>query len=244
MPLWQYVLLFLLVLGGGLVALRFAERRGPVGLLLSFSGAYILGVTVLHLLPSVFHTGAHTPGLWVLSGFLLQLTLEQLSAGVEHGHIHAHHNATKRFALPIMLGLCVHALLEGFPLGSYETLHAHTHHGHNHGEAHLFWGIILHKIPAAFALSAVLQLSGFSRRFVLSMIAIFALMSPLGALASEFLPLGTVWQERLLAVVVGSFLHISTTILFEADSTQHHRISWRKLGVILAGMGMALTTLL
>ena len=242
MPVWQYVLLFLLVLGGGLFAFRFAERRGPVGLLLSFSGAYILGITVLHLLPSVFHDGAHTPGMWVLGGFLLQLYLEQLSAGVEHGHIHAHHQPSPRFALPIMIGLCFHALLEGFPLGSYETLHAH--HGHSHGDSQLFWGIMLHKIPAAFALSAVLQLSGFARRFVLTMLTIFALMSPLGALASQFLPLGMEWQERLLAVVVGSFLHISTTILFEADSTHHHRISWRKMGVILAGIAMALTTLL
>ena len=243
MPLWQYPLLFILVLLGGLVAFRFGDRREPVGLLLSFSGAYILGITVLHLMPSVFYDGSHIPGMWVMGGFFLQLLLEQLSAGVEHGHIHSHKNASKQFAIPIMIGLCLHALLEGLPLGSYENLHAHGHQ-HTHGEGHLFWGIMLHKIPAAFALSAVLQESGYSRRFTISMLVIFATMSPLGAALSESFVLNPIWQERILAVVVGSFLHISTTILFESDSTSHHHVSWKKLVIIVIGIGLALLTIL
>ena len=83
--------------------------------------------------------------MWVLVGFFIQLLLEQLSGGVEHGHIHAPHNATGKFAISVMLGLCVHAFLEGIPLTHFTEYagSAHAHHGHEHN--HLLYGIILHK---------------------------------------------------------------------------------------------------
>ena len=239
----EYFLLFLSVLAGGGIAFYFRKNNKQIlRLVLSFSGAYILGITVLHLMPGVFGTGSHSAGLYVLLGFFIQLFLEQFSGGAEHGHIHAHQNASARFAVSVMTGLCVHAFLEGMPLGSYESLHADTH-GHSHSHNHLLIGVILHKAPAAFALVLLLLLSDFSKKTTTICLLIFAVMSPLGGLAVEFARISLEMQRMITGVVVGSFLHISTTIIFEADGGKHS-ISGKKLTAILAGMGMALLTLL
>ena len=44
-----------------------------------------------------------------------------------------------------------------------------------------------------------------------------------------------------MALVIGIFLHISTTILFE--SSEEHRFNYYKLITILLGAGLALATL-
>ena len=91
---WQYLTLFLSVIGGG--GLAFYIRKNTQALLksvLSFSGAYILGISVLHLMPTVFTNQIENIGLWILGGFFIQLVLEQFSGGVEHGHVHAPQHA-------------------------------------------------------------------------------------------------------------------------------------------------------
>ncbi len=243
MTAWEYALLFSSVLFGGLTA--FSIRRhypGLLGLLLSFSGAYILGIAALHLLPAVFSQGTSQTGLWLLLGFFVQILLEQLSRGVEHGHVHAHHRASSYFGIQVLLGLCLHSFIEGMPLSSYPHMHAHAGSGGNLN--HLLFGIVLHKVPAAFALVILLIQSGFSRTFIMSSLLVFATMSPLGAWLAEQLITDEATLNSIMAVVVGSFLHISTTILFEADSTHQHVISWRKLLTIIAGFGMAILTVL
>ncbi|MCB0631891.1 MAG: ZIP family metal transporter [Saprospiraceae bacterium] len=243
MEIWEYLLLFVSVaLGGGLAFFLRQFRSRWVQLLLAFSGAYILGITALHLLPSVYHEQQATIGLWVLFGFFLQLILEQLSKGVEHGHIHAHHHAGSGFAISIMLGLCLHAFLEGLPLSHYHELAHIPHADHRWWENgnHLLFGIILHKIPAAFALVTILLRSDFKPPVALGMLLIFASMSPLAATLADVSDWGTRWLVQIVAIVVGSFLHISTTILFESDDRHQHRISWKKLLAIGLGLGMGI----
>ena len=247
MTLWEHLLLFSSVLVGGGIAQLLrgpadeARWRGYLPLLLSFSGAYLLGIAAMELMPTVFDAKGMHSGVWLLAGFFVQLLLEGLSQGVEHGHVHAHAPGNFRYALTVMIGLGVHALLEGMPLGAADTTGhltaaAHTHaHGHT-GSTHLLIGIVLHKLPAAFALGLLLRYSGYSRLFTWSCLLVFATLSPLGALLGEAISIDPLWRNRVLALVVGSFLHISTTILFEADGGRAHGISPRKLAVILAGM--------
>lgn len=240
MGIVEYLLLFLVVVGGGTLAFRFSgQARQALKLALSFSGAYILGITILHLMPGVFEQGGHNVSFWILAGFLTQLLLEQLSRGVEHGHIHVHKHERYNFALQVMLGLSLHAFLEGLPLTHFEDFHA-AHHHHEEGEFQLLIGILLHKLPAAFALVALLLQAGFARSIVWVCLIVFASMSPLGALTASYMPFTGPQVANLLGFVIGSFLHISTTILFEADDTHQHRVSWRKLLVILMGIALAL----
>lgn len=253
MDLPDYLILFSSVLLGGGLAFYFQKNNKTIlQLVLSFSGAFIMGISVLHLMPVAFsnpiNTSAetiashgNTVGLLILLGFFVQIFLEQLSKGVEHGHIHAPHHSKNGFAIQILLGLSIHAFFEGIPL---ENEYMHAHAGHNH----LLWGIVLHKAPAAFALVLLFLISNFKKPLIVSALLVFALMSPLGALVGKMLTdNGVLTMERqnyVVAFVIGSFLHIATTILFEVESAEHHSISMRKLIAILVGIGMAILTIL
>jgi len=70
MSLWEFIILFLSVVLGGGLALYFQKNdRQTMQLMLSFSGAYILGISVLHLMPTVFNGEVTHVGLWILAGF-------------------------------------------------------------------------------------------------------------------------------------------------------------------------------
>lgn len=250
MAIWQYLLLFSSVLiGGGLVwGLSGREdrlSRDYLPLLLSFSGAYLLGIAAMELMPTVFANPKYHTGVWLLSGFFVQLLLEGMSQGVEHGHVHAHKQEGYGYALSVMIGLGLHALLEGLPLGAEMQQMAGYDHLHQHGHmdgSHLLVGIVLHKIPAAFALALLLRHSGYGRAFTWGCLLVFAGLSPLGAALGEVISIDPLWTNRVLALVIGSFLHISTTIIFEADGGREHGISPKKFAVVVAGMAVAYFT--
>lgn len=241
MEIWQYILLYCAVLGGGSLAFWFkSNNRKFLQRILSFVGAYLLGILVLHLIPDAYSSGNEKIGLWVLAGFFIQLALEQFSLGVEHGHIHDHHHTSRPlFALQVVLSLSIHAFMEGLPLSNHDILHA-AGHLHEHDVNQLYYGVILHKAPEAFALALLLLMSHFSKKVVIISIVLFAAMSPMGALLTQLIDFSTDTQHIMIAIVIGSLLHISTTILFEIDNTDEHRISMPKLMAIVAGVGLAI----
>ena len=217
-------------MGGVAIFLFKKDNSQRLKLILSFSGAYLFAITILHLIPEVYHHGDHSIGLFVLGGFLFQILLEQFSEGIEHGHIHKHNHEHYAFPYGIMFSLCLHAFLEGMPLAK----------GH-HNE--LLFGIGLHHIPASFALASVLMQNKISKRPIILLLILFSLMSPLGYLFSEALSNGSIgdldkYFDRIMGIVIGIFLHISTTILFESSVDHHFNI--RKLVAVLAGIAIAL----
>ncbi len=244
MSIWEYLLLFFSVLiGGGLALIIQNKQPTYIKLIIPFTGAYILGITVLHLMPIVFSQGSHQVGLYVLLGFFIQIFLEQFSHGIEHGHIHAPDFPRTSILFTLSVGLGIHALLEGVPLSIYPQVHEllHQHEGsHNH----LLFGVILHKAPAAFALASILQLAGFSMKLTTIVLVVFAALSPIGAFLSSFFQPDVDTVIALTAIIIGLFLHISTTTIFEADDKHQHRISYQKIGVIILGVSLALLTLI
>ena len=241
MNIWEYILLFVSVFAGGMAAISSSGKsKNWNAPLLSFSGSFLLGIAILHLFPSVFSGGNHTLGLWVLGGFMLQFFLEQLTSGIEHGHIHLHASGHNLNALPIMIGLSIHAFIEGLPLAHYHELNEHASGTFNH----LLYGIVLHKLPAAFALGTILSLAGIQKWTLMGYLLIFASMSPIGAWLSHYLNPENSYVQIIMALVAGSFLHIATTILFETDETTHHTLSLKKLLLILSGLLLAIITIL
>ena len=79
----------------------------------------------------------------------------------------------------------------------------------NNAKINLLFGIILHKLPAAFALVLLLLASKFKNSFIILCLSIFAIMSPLGALLAEFLHFTPTQTAIALAIVIGSFFHIA-----------------------------------
>ncbi len=213
----------------GLSAFLFdRQNKTLLKLLLAFSGAYLFAICVLHLIPEIYITAKSSIGVFILIGFFLQILLEFFSEGIEHGHVHLHTSKEHNFPLAIMLSLCVHSFLEGMPLakldsGSYNSL---------------LVGIILHNIPVALALVTMMIDSHVKRNNVVFMLLLFAAMAPLGALSSYLISdsmLGdiSIYFDKIIAVVIGIFLHISTTILFE--SSENHRFNLLKFATILLG---------
>jgi zinc and cadmium transporter len=231
MEIWELILLFSSSLIGGLAIFLFKkDNTNRLKLVLSFSGAYLFAITVLHLMPDVYSSNNPQIGLFILGGFLLQIFMEQFSEGIEHGHIHKHSHQHVVFPIGIMISLCLHAFLEGMPLAQGQ-----------HQE--LVYGIALHHIPAAFALGSVLLGNKLSKGRISALLILFALMSPLGYWLSFEIEQGSVgnievYFDQIMAVVIGIFLHISTTILFE--SSVDHKFNLKKVIAVLFGIGIAL----
>ena len=223
-------LLFVSVIAGAIVVELFKPKKSRnIQLLLTFSGAYLLAVSVLHLLPELFkHNTTQNIGLFILGGFLMQILLEYFSQGIEHGHFH------KSNVIPfsVLISLCLHALLEGIPLGGH--LHNHTHNT-------LLTGIVLHKLPVSIVLMTFFLQSDMPKKRAYILLLLFALMSPLGVFAGNLFTILANYQNEIMAMVIGIFLHISTTILFE--STDGHKFSSTKIITIIIGTLLAILSL-
>jgi zinc and cadmium transporter len=236
MPTFAYFLLFSTIIISGLSVFAFKKvNPGYLKMLLSFSGAFLFCLTVLHLIPEVYQRGDKNIGIFIFIGFFIQIILEFFSEGIEHGHIHIHKNQNAAFPYGVMIGLCLHSFLEGIPL---------TQSFPDSGtQRSLLTGIILHHIPVAVALMTMLMQSGLAKGSSVLYLTLFALMAPLGAFTGTFSSQTgfeniSLMYDRIMAVVIGIFLHISTTILFE--SNEEHRFNYLKLLIIILGAGLAM----
>src|SRR5210317_360368 len=134
-PILAVVLGFLIVK----LSQNYATKR--IKLLLAFSGAFLLSLTVFELLPEVYdHLDVRQTGLFIMLGILLQIILEFFSKGAEHGHVHIHKNSTV-FPWVLFISLCIHSFLEGFPI-------------HQHND--MVYGVLVHKIPIAILITSYL----------------------------------------------------------------------------------------
>ena len=94
------IILFLSAFISGLVVILFKLQFSKnLKLLISFSGAFILAICVLHLMPEIFNDYDAKIGAFILLGFLIQLLLEFFSGGIEHGHFHSHKKRFSSFSL-------------------------------------------------------------------------------------------------------------------------------------------------
>lgn len=233
MEIIKTLLLFGSAFLGGLAV--FFVQKGTtrnLKLILSFSGAYLFAICALHLMPEIYESHNPMVGVFVLVGFAFQIILEQFSEGVEHGHIHVHqHHHGPAFPYGLMISLCLHGFLEALPLANSEA------------QNELIFGIALHHIPAAFALGSILLQSHISKKTTLLMLVLFAVMSPAGFVFSKNLGpnasgILSQYSDYIMAIVIGIFLHISTTILFEAS--EDHKFNFYKTIAIFTGAGIAI----
>ena len=234
----QIVLLILVVIIPGVLTYSVKSLNPKIiKLLLSFSGGFLLSIAFTHFIPELYHHNSEKIGMFILLGFLVQVVLEALSKGIEHGHTH---RQTKTSAfLIMMIGLSIHALIEGFPLASSYIDHGHHDHVNSYS---IFTGIMIHKLPIAISLTTLMIGSQMKFKSILINLIIFALMAPIGLLFGEFLTrngaLNNQVLDALFAVVIGMLLHISTTIIFE--SSEGHKFNSAKFISILIGFGIAI----
>jgi len=218
----NYLLPLLSVLLGYLIAIGLRPKaKKNLKLLLAFSGSFLLSLTVIHLLPEVYESQNHSIGIFIMFGILFQIILEFFSKGAEHGHVHGHDKLTK---IPWLLffSLCLHALLEGFPVS------------HHH---ELALGIAIHHLPIAIILTIFFLNAELNKISLFFFMLSFAIMTPLGTLVSESFPLLNEYYTEITAVVIGILFHISSTIIFE--SSEGHKFNIAKISMIIFGIALA-----
>lgn len=222
--------LMLSVLVGGLAGQRLMKPGFNIQLLLVFAGSFLFAITIIHIIPELFtlSPNPHQIGIYVLVGFFIQRILEYFSRGVEHGHTHSHGIDSGFTKFSILAALVVHSVLEGGLLTHESPFHQ------QHESYSLLLGIVLHKLPAAFALIAILH----SVRLKWVYLGVFAVASPVGLILGDSLQLGAENLIILFAIVCGGFLHISTTIFVE--TSPEHSFGWKKTLISVVGAGLAI----
>jgi zinc transporter ZupT len=213
--------LFSVLLGYGIALFLKPKSKTNLKLLLAFSGSFLLSLTVIHLLPDVYESHNHNIGLFIMGGILFQIVLEFFSKGAEHGHVHGHETMSH---IPWLLftSLCIHAFLEGFPV---------SHH-HN-----LAIGIAIHHLPIAVILTTFFINSSLNKKAIFAFMITFAIMTPLGTILSDYLPILNEFYIEITAVVIGILFHISSTIIFE--SSEGHKFNVAKVSMIIFGVMLA-----
>ena len=219
----QYLLpIYAVLIGYAFVYFTKQGKPKSIKLLLAFSGAFLLSLTMFDLLPEVYeHLDAKLTGLLIMCGILMQIFLEFFSKGAEHGHVHIHKNS-KVFPWVLFISLCLHAFLEGFPI-----------HQHNN----MVYGILVHKIPIAILVTTYLVQSDFKTFQIVAFLTLFGIMTPLGTIISNNVAIIADYLEYINAIVIGVFLHISTTILFE--SSEGHKFNLNKILAIVTAVAIA-----
>jgi len=240
----SFALLFVVTFLAGLVVYIVTKWKGEqFNHALIFSGAYLFGITVIHILPELFDRNGSREliGSMILVGFFIQIFLEYFTSGVEHGHLHSHDHSkshTMTASISMLIALCFHAFMEGSLLAHPSTIDEH------HQSNALLIGILLHKIPAAFALMSIVTCHFKTKLKPLIFLTVFALASPLGLLVSDQIAHNNLISDTgfviLFALVSGSFIKISTTIFFE--SNPEHQLSLRKIIISSLAAGLAIVT--
>lgn len=207
--------------------------------LLAFSGSFLLSITFLHLLPETFEELNTKAGLLLLLGFFIQLFIQRLTHGAEHGHAHIGHDHDQKSTLTsILLGLSIHAFMEGLPLGfNYREMAT---------EPSLYMAVAIHKLPEAMLVAAIVNNLKGKKQAIITLL-LFSMITPFSGMIATKLGMTYLFMSNLILalipVVAGAFIHISTTIFFESG-TKHHTITIPKIVAMILGVGIGLLTLL
>jgi zinc transporter ZupT len=218
----NYLLPLLSVLLGYILALVLKPKnKSNLKLLLAFSGSFLLSITVMNLLPEVYKNNSPNIGIFIMLGILFQIILEFFSKGAEHGHVHGHEIMTQIPWL-LFISLCIHALLEGFPVSHHHDLSI---------------GIAIHHLPIAIILTTFFIHAKLNKKAIFFFMVTFAVMTPLGTVLSYYFPILNEYYTEITAVVIGILFHISSTIIFE--SSEGHKFNIAKVSMIVIGIALA-----
>lgn len=196
-----------------------------------FSGSFLLGIALFGLMPELFDNISQA-GLWIVLGFLFQIFLERFTGGLGHGHIHSHD--IPKSELVLFTGLMLHALLEGYSAGLSNYLSPGIISG-------MVAGIAIHEIPAAFSLSVLMHSKWKRSAYVMFFLVLYVFATPVGYMTGVFVHSESIISENLsqiiTAIIAGTFLHISTTIVFENSFKKQD--AYGKWILIISGLAVS-----
>src|SRR5690606_29915249 len=179
----KYLLPVFAVVIGALIVLVLKQKRSLfTRLLLSFSGAFLLALTLFDLLPEVYHhLDAKQTGLFIMFGILLLIILVFFFNGAEHGHIHIHKNNTQ-FPCFLFISFCMHRFLEVFLIPQPHDM---------------VYEVLIHNIPILTLITSFLMLSNFSKMQTAGFLIFFGAWTSLG----PFISFGKFLAEHYIYVI-------------------------------------------
>lgn len=171
-----------------------------------FAAGAMLAAALTDLLPEAIHVTAEGAATrWMLAGIVIFFLLEHLLRWFHHHHEHGKEEQAQ--APLVVIGDSIHNLLDGIAIGAAFLINVPT-------------GIVAalavaaHEIPQEIGDFGLLLKYGYSRRKVLVINLLSALMSTVGALitfwigSEAHLPLG-----EMLAITAGMFVYIAASDL-------------------------------
>ncbi|MBW2267937.1 MAG: ZIP family metal transporter [Deltaproteobacteria bacterium] len=250
-------LLLLAVLAAGAVGGAIPLWRGGagqgrfLGLGNAMAAGVFLGTAWIHMLPDAAEAwgqlGWRYPMAYLLAafGFILMLLFEHvLLPDSAHEVVHAPSN--ERFAhlrehgrgaftaYAVLVALSVHSLLAGLALGAQPDLA---------GALVIFLAIMAHKSIGGFALGVSLVRNRMPMRRAWSLLALFAVATPLGILVGAGVGETlegrgrVVFEAAFLALAAGSFAYVATLDILR-DEFLEPGGRWSKWLLVLLGTGL------
>lgn len=194
------------LIGGALLLSKKSTAKMLAKYATPFAAGALLGAAFFDLLPESIEkiTGSYASR-WVLAGILVFFLLEHFLRWFHHHHDHGKDDTTN--APLIVIGDSIHNLLDGIAIGAAFLINVPT-------------GIVAaiavaaHEIPQEIGDFGLLLKYGYSRKKVIIINVISALMSTVGALVTFWLgtesglPIGEV-----LAITAGMFIYIAASDL-------------------------------
>ncbi len=245
-------LLFACAFLGGIIPFYISKNKNTLkSFALTFVGSYLFAITLIHILPEIYEKRHKFTGILVVIGVFIQILLEYFSGGAEHGHVYIPNtndantkkgvsSSSTKHIMALFIPLCLHAILDSVML--LEPCCNHAHHMAKSSSTVMLFGIILHKIPASFALSTLIYSVCACKTRTIKYLFIFSAISPLGLLFGngilQYLPQESLFM--LKSIAGGSFIYIAATIFFESMPT--HFFELKKLLAITVGLLLAIVT--
>ncbi len=229
--LWTVAALaFVASLAGGLFGIKgLSSKTQLIQFANGFSGGFLISISLVHLLPEATLKENY---IYALFGFGLFYIIEAITKGSACADEMCPEEHREKGYLAFA-GLSFHSLIDGiamgFGFGASETL------GILIGIA-----ILLHKAPMGFSLVSILLGRGQTPTATKTMLFIFSLLTPVGAIFGAFSLIG---RPELLPMALafsgGTFLHISISELLPKVHTESSR---NIVYYVLSGIALGLLT--
>jgi len=206
--------IFAITLLGGWIPTVRIWSKATFKAIISFCAGVLLGAVFFHILPESAPALGSNLGYPIMIGFFLIFLMEKfvMVHPCEEGECDYH-----TVGLAAYIGIGIHSVLDGVAIGAGSLMNL---------SAVIVLAVTLHKFPAALALSSMLVKGGeYSRRKILWSMFIFALATPLGALASLAVlrNLGEPLVATALGISAGTFLFISISDLLPTVYEEHQK---------------------
>lgn len=190
------------VIGALLVVSRAARRPRLLDSLLAFSAGFMIGVSLLDLLPDALSVGGANAAWVVLAGYVLVHFSQHVL--VPHFHFGEEvHAVTARVSVSALIGLLLHTLVDGVAIASGYQVSPRL-------GALVALAIALHKVPEGVAIASLFLKAGWPARAAVAAAVALGAATVMGAVLTVLLaPL----QAVGLALAAGVTLYVGASNL-------------------------------